>query len=96
MFNGLRLRNLLGLNNGVAANESTNLSLNRSLLERLVIVDDSIITYNTYKNNTIRVRQWTNNVKNDRELMTCLEIIKQLTSHPQTNVYKDLQYILDM
>lgn len=34
---------------------NSDIVLGRDLLERLVIVDDSITTYNAYKNNTIRV-----------------------------------------
>lgn len=50
--------------------------LSRSLLEQLVIVDDSDTTYNAYKNNTIRIASWQKSVRGDRELRDCLEVIE--------------------
>ena len=32
-----------------------NITLSKNLLKQLVIVDDGLLTYNAYKNNTIRV-----------------------------------------
>jgi len=39
--------------------------------------------------------QWKANVRNDRALPDCLEIIQQLGNHRESNVSKDLQYIID-
>ena len=39
--------------------------------------------------------QWKANVKNDRALLDCLEIVQQLGNHREANVSKDLQYIID-
>lgn len=39
--------------------------------------------------------QWKANVKNDRALLDCLEIIQQLGNHRDASVSKDLQYIID-
>lgn len=43
--------------------------LSQSLLEKLIIIDDGMSTYNAYKNNTIRVTQWTKQMRNDRVLL---------------------------
>lgn len=84
---------------------NSEIQVSRSLMERLVIVDDSAITYNAYKSktsysadcadNTIRVPQWVKDMRGDRELLGCLEIIQQLAANPGTDVTKDLQYIID-
>jgi len=34
---------------------NSSIELNRSLLERLVVVDDSILTYNAYKSKTFLI-----------------------------------------
>lgn len=39
--------------------------------------------------------QWKANMRNDRALSDCLEIIQQLGNHRESNVSKDLQYIID-
>ena len=39
--------------------------------------------------------QWKANLKNDRALLDCLEIIQQLGNHREANVSKDLLYIID-
>jgi len=46
--------------------------------------------------NTIRISQWNKEMKSDRSLLDCLEIISQLNSNQLTDVTKDLQYIMDM
>lgn len=69
---------------------NSDIALTRALLERLVIVDDSIIIYNAYKNNTIRISKWNKQMKKDRSLLDCLEIIQQLNSNQLTDVTKDL------
>jgi len=48
-----------------------------------------------WTDNTIRIAQWKANVKNDRALLDCLEIIQQLGNHREASVSKDLQYIID-
>lgn len=65
-------------------------------LKKLVLVDDDVNTYNMYKNNTIKIDQWTKDMRNDCGLLSTLEIIEQLTSSLTTDVQKDLQYIIDM
>ena len=110
--------NLFGAN--AFANPTANvrnqgdIQLSTTLLQRMVIVDDGILTYNAYKSkdielkninlilslllcvdNTIRIIQWKGNVRNDRALLDCLEIMQQLGSHREVNVSKDLQYIID-
>ena len=40
--------------------------------------------------------QWQKDKKSDRQLQDCCEIIQQLNSNQQTDVAKDLQYVLDM
>lgn len=71
------------------------IQLSTNLLRKLVIVDDGILTYNAYKNNTIRIAQWKATVRTDRALLDCLEIIQQLGNHREPNVSKDLQYVID-
>lgn len=84
---------------------SSDILMSRQLLERLVIIDDSITTYNAYKSkflrimslfldNTIRVEQWHKSVRTDRCLAECLEVVQQLSG--TRNVTRDLQYIIDM
>lgn len=64
---------------------NSDIQLSRNLMEKLVIVDDSAITYNAYKSkptkynrvdNTIRVPQWVKDMKGDSALTGCLEIIE--------------------
>lgn len=71
------------------------IQLSRTMRQRLVIVDDSILTYNAYKNNTIRIKEWKANVKNDRALLNCIEVIKQLGTNREPNVSKELQHIIE-
>ena len=81
----------LGLQKEAATNVlGSHICLSQALLQRLVIIDDSVITANCYTNNTIRVPQWTKNIKNDKILLECIGIIEQLESNPQTDVHKDL------
>lgn len=80
---------------GANVRNQGDIQLSHNLLQRLVIVDDGILTYNAYKNNTIRITQWKASVRNDRALLDCLEIIQQLGNNRDVNVSKDLQYIID-
>ena len=43
-----------------------------------------------HADNAIRIMQWKANLKNDRALLDCLEIIQQLGNHREANVSKDL------
>lgn len=45
-------------------------------LKRLVIVDDGDLVYRMYKNNTIKVEEWTKAKKNDNELQEIIEILE--------------------
>ena len=87
---------------------SSEIVVSRQLLERLVIIDDSITTYNAFKSkfivtlhhfcvyvdNTIRVMQWYKSQTGDKCLMECLETVQQLSG--TKDVTRDLQYIIDM
>lgn len=50
----------------------------------------------TLVDNTIRIDQWVREMKQDRCLLDCLEIVEQLHSNEAADVTKDLQYIIDM
>lgn len=87
---------------------NSDIVLSRMLLERLVIVDDSITTYNAYKSkyfkgllsildNTIRISQFDKTmIQSDKGLLDCLEVLEQLNKSKSLDVTKDLQYIIDM
>ena len=51
---------------------------------------------NPHKDNTIRVPQWTKQMRQDRVLLDVLQLLEQLNKSPQTDVSKDLQYLLDL
>jgi hypothetical protein len=51
------------------------MQLSGNLKKQLLIIDDGLVTYNTYKNNTIRISQWKKQMRNDRALLDALEII---------------------
>ena len=45
-------------------------------MKQLLIVDSGLVTYSTYKTNTIRLMQWRRSMKSDRALLDALEIIE--------------------
>ena len=48
-----------------------------------------------FLDNTIRISQWKKSMRLDRSLLDSLEIIEQLGSNRDSDVAKDLQYIID-
>jgi RNA polymerase II subunit A small phosphatase-like protein len=44
-------------------------------MSRLVIIDDSEVTFQLYKKNTIKIEQWSRQMKNDCELLKVEELI---------------------
>jgi len=58
-----------------------------------VLTSDPKAYSNIYKKNTIKLSEWSNDNRFDKELSDCLEIIEQLSFAP--DVSKDLKFIAE-
>lgn len=72
--------NAFSNNNTNTVTNQGGIQLSKNLLQKLLILDDSILTYNSYKNNTVRITQWKKSMKKDRALLDQLEIIEQVAN----------------